>query len=354
MKRYRIDPAQGLEIGLYSLGDYMGDVQTGKQISESQRIKEIVQAARLAEDAGLDVFSVGESHQRYFISQAHQVILGAIVQATSRIKVSSGVTVLSTADPVRTYEEFATLDLLSNGRIEIIAGRASRTGVYDLMGIDLRDYEGIFEEKFGLLLRLNKEKVVNWSGKYRPPLKNAEILPRPVNGELLIWRGVGGSPASAIKAGFAGVPMTLATLAGPAASFKRSVDAYRNALTENGFDSAQFPVATTSLCYIADDTPAALKEYYPYINQGFELINGRKFPKYHFGESVHPSNVLMVGSWELIVEKILYQYEMYGHQRFLAQIDFGGLPFTKVEKTIDLLAGKVAPAVKKATKKKEE
>lgn len=338
-----------MEIGLYSLGDYMGDVLTGNEISEHQRIKDIIRAAQLAEEAGLDIFALGESHQRFFVSQAHQVILGAVVQATSRIKVSSGVTVLSTADPVRTFEEFSTLDLLSNGRIELIAGRASRTGVYDLMGIDVRDYEDIFEEKFDLLLQLNKKKIITWKGTYRPDLKNAEILPRPYDENLVIWRGVGGSPSSAIKAGLAGVPMTLATLAGPAAAFQQSVDAYRAALKERGSDPSAFPIATTSLCYIAQDNATALKEYYPYINQGFERINGRTFPKTHFAQATNPTNTLMVGSWELVAEKILYQYEMYGHQRFLAQIDFGGLPLEKVEKIIDLLANKVAPVVKKAT-----
>src|SRR5690554_5947843 len=177
MNTYNIHPSKGMEIGLYSLGDYMADIKTGQQISESERIKQIVRTAQIAEEAGLDIFSLGESHQPNFVSQAHQVILGAIVQATSRIKISSGVTVLSTADPVRTYEEFSTLDLLSDGRVEIIAGRASRTGVYELMGIDLRDYENIFEEKFDLLLQLNKQPVINWEGTYRPALKNAEILP---------------------------------------------------------------------------------------------------------------------------------------------------------------------------------
>lgn len=221
MKNYNIDESKGMEIGLYSLGDLLPDAHTGNKISEQERIKNIVHMTRLAEEAGLDVFSLGESHQKYFISQAHQVILDYIAAVTSKIKISSGVTVLSTADPVRVFEEFSTLDLLSDGRIELIQGRASRTGVYKLMGISLKDYEAIFEEKFNLMLQLNRERVVNWEGKYRPALENAEILPHPLNNRLIIWRGVGGSPASAIKAGFQGVPMTLATLAGPASAFKQ-------------------------------------------------------------------------------------------------------------------------------------
>lgn len=351
MKEYKIDSSKGMEIGLYSLGDLLPDVHTGNTIPEQERIQNIIQTAKLAEDAGLDIFSLGESHQPYFISQAHQVILAYIVAITSKIKLTSGVTVLSTADPVRVYEEFSTLDLLSNGRIELIAGRASRTGVYKLMGINLRDYEAIFEEKFELLLQMNKERVVNWEGKYRSALEDAEILPRPLNDKLLIWRGVGGSPASAIKAGHQGVPMTLATLAGPASAFKDAIDAYRIVLDTSGFDSKKMPVATTSLCYIADDTTTAMREYFPYMSRGFELVNGRPFSKYHFAEAKNSKNTLMVGGWELIVEKILYQHELYGHQRFLAQVDFGGLPFSKIEKIIDLLANKVAPAIRRETKK---
>lgn len=165
MKNYNIDESKGMEIGLYSLGDLLSDAHTGNKISEQERIKNIVHMTRLAEEAGLDVFSLGESHQKYFISQAHQVILGYIAAVTSKIKISSGVTVLSTADPVRVFEEFSTLDLLSDGRIELIPGRASRTGVYKLMGISLKDYEAIFEEKFNLMLQLNRERVVNWEGK---------------------------------------------------------------------------------------------------------------------------------------------------------------------------------------------
>ena len=351
MKEYKIDESKGMEIGLYSLGDLLPDVHTGNTISEQERIKNIVQQAKLAEEAGLDIFSLGESHQPYFTSQAHQVILGYITATTTKIKLTSGVTVLSTADPVRVFEEFSTLDLLSNGRIELIAGRASRTGVYKLMGISLRDYEAIFEEKFELLLQMNRERVVNWEGEYRASLEDAEILPRPLNDKLVIWRGVGGSPANAIKAGYQGVPMTLATLAGPASAFKEAVDAYRIVLDKSGFDSKKKPVATTSLCYIADETSTAMREYFPYMSKGFELVNGRPFSKYHFAEAKNSNNTLMVGNWELIVEKILYQHELYGHQRFLAQVDFGGLPFSKIEKIIDILANKVAPVVRKETKK---
>jgi alkanesulfonate monooxygenase SsuD/methylene tetrahydromethanopterin reductase-like flavin-dependent oxidoreductase (luciferase family) len=349
MEDFRIDQGKGMEIGLYSLGDYMPDVITGKSITESQRIKEIVAASKLADEAGLDVFALGESHQQYFVSQAHQVILGAIANATSKIKITSGVTVLSTSDPVRVYEEFSTLDLLSDGRAEIIAGRASRVGVYELMGVDLRDYEDIFEEKFDLLLKLNQSQPISWNGKYRPALKDAELYPKPLNGKLPIWRGVGGSPVSAIKAGYFGSPMTLAILGGASSAVKSTVDAFRTAADQYGHDSKSLPVATTSLCYVANDSQQALIDYYPYLNQGMQLLRGTSYPKFQFAESSSIKNAMMVGSPQQVIDKILYQYELYGHQRFLAQIDFGGIPFDRIAKIIELLATKVAPAVRKAT-----
>jgi alkanesulfonate monooxygenase SsuD/methylene tetrahydromethanopterin reductase-like flavin-dependent oxidoreductase (luciferase family) len=354
MDSFRIDQSKGMEIGLYSLGDYMPDVVAGKSITEFQRIKNIVAASKLADEAGLDVFALGESHQQYFISQAHQVILGAMANATSKIKITSGVTVLSTADPVRIYEEFSTLDLLSDGRAEITAGRASRVGVYELMGVDLKDYEDIFEEKFDLLLKLNQSQPISWSGKYRPALKDAELYPKPLHVKLPIWRGVGGSPASAIKAGYYGSPMTLAILGGPSSAFKSTVDAFRNAADQYGHDSKSLPVATTSLCYIDDDSQQALKDYYPYLNNGWNLLRGGGYPKSQFAESSSIKNAMMVGSPQQIIDKILYQYELYGHQRFLAQIDFGGIPFDKIARVIDLLAVKVAPVVRKATIKQQE
>lgn len=220
MKEYRIDQSKGLEFGLYTLGDHLPNPNTGERISAKQRIDEIIELAKLAEQAGIDIFSVGESHQEYFASQAHAVVLSAIAQATEKIKIASSSTIISTSDPVRVYENFATIDLISDGRAEIVAGRASRIGLFELLGYNVQDYVGLFEEKFDLLLQINKEEVINWSGQFREPLRNAKILPRPKNGSLPIWRAVGGTPESAMKAGYAGVPMILAALGGPARHFK--------------------------------------------------------------------------------------------------------------------------------------
>ena len=351
MENYRIDPNKGLEFGLYSLGDHIGNPLTGERISAQERIHELIEASKLAEEAGIDVFGVGESHQRFFASQGHTVILGAIAQATKSIKIASTATVLSVADPVRVYEDFATLDLISNGRAEIVAGRGSRVGAYHLLGYDLNDYEELFEEKLDLLVQLNKEERITWEGQFRSPLKKAEIFPQPKNGSLPIWRAVGGPPASAIKAGYAGIPMMLTTLGGPAMNFKISVDAYRETAAQNGFDPATLPVATTSLFYTAENSQDALREMYPHINAGFTALRGGGYPKQQFAQSTDHRDALMVGSPQQIIEKMLYQHELYGQQRFMAQIDFGGVPFNQVMKNIELIATEILPAVKKHTAK---
>lgn len=354
MKQYRIDKSKGLEFGLYSIGDHIPNPLTGSRISAEQRIHELIEASKLADEAGLDVFAVGESHQTYFATQAHTVILGAIAQATKKIKIASSATVLSTSDPVRVYEDFATLDLISKGRAEIVAGRGSRVGAYSLLGYDVRDYEELFEEKMELLLKLNEEETVTWEGQFREPLEKATIIPQPQNGKLPIWRAVGGPPASAIKAGYAGVPMMLTTLGGPAINFKVAVDAYREASERSGFDPAELPIATTSLFYTAENSQDALREYYPHLNIGMQTLRGGGYPKQQFAQAIDYRDALMIGSPQQIIEKMLYQYELYGQQRFLAEIDFGGVPFEKIAQNIELIATEILPAVRKYTAAKEE
>ncbi|MBW7453490.1 LLM class flavin-dependent oxidoreductase [Paenibacillus sepulcri] len=351
MKKYRIDKSKGLEFGIYTLGDHLPNYHTGKRISSEQRIHEIIELAKLADQAGIDFFSVGESHQEYFTTQAHSVVIAAIAQATEKIKIGSSSTIISTSDPVRVYEDFATIDLISKGRAEIIAGRGSRVGLFDLLGYNVRDYEELFEEKFELLVKLNEEEIITWDGQFRAPLKNAKVSPRPKNGSLPIWRAVGGPPASAIKAGYAGVPMMLATLGGPASSFKLSIDAYREAAKQNGFDPELLPVATAGHFYAAETTQQALSEAYTHTNVGVELLTGRSFPKQHFAQGTDIRDAMMIGSPQQIIEKMLYQHELFGHQRFIAQIDFGGVPFENLAKIIELIATKILPDVRKHTAK---
>lgn len=352
MEKYRIDKNKGLEFGIYTLGDHLPNPILEKRISAEQRIHEIIEFAQFAEQAGIDFFSVGESHQEYFATQAHAVVLSAIAQATKTIKISSSSTIVSTSDPVRVYENFATIDLISRGRAEIIAGRASRVGLFELLGYNLRDYEELFEEKFDLLLTINEKELVDWEGEFRAPLRNAEVIPRPLNGSMPIWRAVGGPPASAMKAGYAGVPMFLATLGGPATSFKHTIDVYRDTARDSGFNPDELPVATAGFFYAAETTQQAQREYYPHINEGMKLTNGRGYPKQHFAQGADPRDVMNIGSPQQIIEKILYQHELFGHQRYIAQMDFGGVPFDQLMKNIEIIGNEILPAIKKHTAKK--
>lgn len=352
MEKYRINPDNGLEFGIYTLGDHLPNPATGERISVQERLRDIIDYAVLAEQAGVDFFSVGESHQEYFATQAHAVVLSAIAQATEKIKIASSSTIISTSDPVRVYENFATLDLISGGRAELVAGRASRVGLFELLGYDLHNYEELFEEKFELLRLINDNEIVNWSGEFRAPLRNAQVLPRPVNGSLPIWRAVGGTPASAMKAGYAGVPMFMAHLGGAASQFKRTVDSYREAARAGGHDPAQLPIATAGFFYAAENSQQALKELYPHINEGMKKTNGGGFPKQLFAQGVDPHNIMNIGSPQQIIEKILYQHEVFGHQRYIAQIDFGGMPMDNIKKNLDLIGSEILPAIKKYTAKK--
>ncbi|MDW5470481.1 LLM class flavin-dependent oxidoreductase [Staphylococcus equorum] len=353
MAKLKMNENTPLEFGLYSLGDHLLNPHKGEKVSSEKRIQELIEASQLAEQAGINVFGVGESHQEHFTTQAHTVILGAIAQATNTIKISSSSSIISAADPVRVFEDFATLDLISHGRTEIVAGRASRTGIFDLFGLDLNDYDELYEEKLNLLLELNKTNKINWSGKFRPDLNNIEIYPRPVDNVLPIWRAVGGPAASAIKAGRQGIPMMITTLGGPSMTFKNSIDEYRLTAKEYGFDNSaeSLPVSTASLFYTADTTQAALREFYPHINVGMSFIRGTGYPKQQFANTPDYRDALMVGSPQQIIEKILYQHELYNHQRFMAQIDFGGVPFDKIMKNIELIGNEIIPRVKKHLKK---
>ncbi|MFC9441633.1 MULTISPECIES: LLM class flavin-dependent oxidoreductase [Brevibacterium] len=349
MKELNFDPSQGLQFGMYTLGDHLPNPADGSRVSAGERIREFVAYAKAAEEAGFDFFSVGESHQEYFASQAHAVILGAIAQATSSIRVGSTSTILSTSDPVRVFENFATIDHLSGGRAELVAGRASRVGLFELLGYDLRDYEELFEEKFDLLLEIAREESLTWNGQYRAPLTDAAVIPRPAQETFPIWRAVGGAPTSAIKAGLAGVPMVMAHLGGTTSVFKTTVDAYREGARHAGYDPATMPIATAGFLYTAPSSQDALKELYPHVNEGMRRVNGQGMPKQLFAQSVDPRSIVNIGSPQEIIEKILHQHEVFGHQRFLGQIDFGGIPFDRVMKQIETIGSEIIPAVKKYT-----
>src|SRR5215213_8738637 len=262
----------GLEIGVITLGEFLSDPRVGKKISAAQRLQEIVDAARLADDAGLDVFGIGEHHSLDFVVSAVPVVLAAIAQATKRIRLTSAVTVLSTADPVREFENFATLDLLSGGRAEMIAGRGAFTESFPLFGYDVADYDRLFPEKLDLLLRLNAGERVTWQGQFRSPLHNAEIAPRPFQDQLPIWIGVGGTPESVVRAARLGLPMMLGIIGGKSAQFKPLMDLYRNTGLQSNHDPVQLKTGVTSYLHIEKTSQQAIDEFYPYHTHYFDQL----------------------------------------------------------------------------------
>jgi probable LLM family oxidoreductase len=346
----------GIEIGIYTLADIGPDPLTGETITAKQRVKEIIQAAKLADEAGLDVFGVGEHHRLDYAVSSPAVMLSAIAQETKRIKLTSTTSVLSTLDPVRLFEDFATLDLLSDGRAEIIAGRGAFIESFPLFGYSTNDYDELFTEHMDLLLKLNQNESVTWSGKFRSPFRNAEISPRPLQDQIPIWIGVGGTPESAVRAGKFGVGMALAILGGDPLRFKPLVDIYHKAGMDAGHSSEVLKVGVTGHAYIAKTTQQAKDEFFPYYSNYWSYVNrqrgmGTRMSREDFEYMTSPSTALFVGSPDQIVEKVLRQHELFGHKRFLAQVDIGGLPFQKVAKNIELLATEVAPMIKKAISK---
>jgi probable LLM family oxidoreductase len=347
---------KGIEIGIYTLADIGPDPLTGKTITPKERVKDMIQSAILADEAGLDVFGVGEHHRLDYASSSPAVLLAAIAQVTNRIRLTSTTSVLSTLDPVRLFEDFATLDLLSDGRAEILAGRGAFIESFPLFGYSTNDYNALFEEHMNLLLELNQNEIVTWEGKYRSSLRHAEIAPRPVQEKLPIWIGVGGTPESAVRAGRFGVGMALALLGGHPRRFKPLVDAYRQAGIQAGHAPETLKVGVTGHTYLAETTQLAKDEFYPYYSNYWGYVNrqrgmGTRMSRDDFEHMASSDTALFVGSPQQVVEKILQQYELFGHQRFLAQLDIGGQPFKNVAKGIEMLATKVAPIVRRETSK---
>jgi probable LLM family oxidoreductase len=339
-----------MELGLYTFGDLTADPHTGSAPSVAQRYAEILAAARLADDAGLDVFGIGEHHRLDIPISSPAVVMAAIAAATRRIRLTSAVTVLSTLDPVRVLQDFATVDQLSGGRAEIIAGRGAFVESFPLFGHDLADYDALFVEKLALLLELNRSARVTWQGRFRPPLHDAEIAPRPV-GALPIWLGVGGNPESALRAGEFGLPLVLANISQPPANFAGQIAAYRERHASQGHGASAPRVALATHAYVAEDSQTALAEFYPYYSAYFgghapraDLV--RAVPREVYEQRAAPTGPIFVGSPQQIIDKLMYERELFGHDRFLAQVDIGGLPYAKVARSIELLARHVLPAVR--------
>jgi len=340
-----------VEIGVYTFGDL--PVGARGPVASRQRLQEILAAARLADEAGLSVFGVGEHHRSDYTVSAHSVVLGAVAAVTRRIRLTSAVTILSSADPVRVFEEFATLDLLSGGRAELMAGRGAFIESFPLFGHDLRDYDSLYEEKLNLLLQLNRKECITWQGRHRPALHDAEVAPRPLNGRLPIWIGAGGTPQSALRAGQLGLPLNLANIGGEPARFKPFIDLYRQAGLQAGHARSELKVGVSAHLHVQRDSQQAREQFFPhyqhYLRHNLpQRDRGWEMSRTEYEQLASPRGCLFVGSPQQIIDKILYEHELFGHQRFMAQVDIGGLPYAQVAESIELLATQVLPAVQRA------
>jgi len=319
-------------------------------ISPVQRMSNLLETIELADQVGLDVFGVGEHHRPDFIASAPLVILGAAAARTKSIRLSTAVTVLSSDDPVRVFQDFATLDLISNGRAEIMAGRGSFIESFPLFGYDLRDYDSLFAEKLELLLKLRETEKITWSGKHRPALNNLGVYPRPVQEKLPLWVAVGGTPESVVRAASLGLPMALAIIGGMPERFTPFIQLYRQAARQAGYDPTQLPLSINSHGFIADTPQQAVDDYYPSAVVVMNKIGReRGWPpatrqQLEAGRALRGSD--FVGSPAEIIEKILFQHEIFGHQRLLLQLGVGTIEHAKVMHAIELLGTQVAPVVR--------
>lgn len=330
-----------MELGLYTFAETTTDPVTGRTIEPATRLRDLLEEIELADQLGLDVYGVGEHHRPDFAVSAPAVVLAAGAERTSRIRLTSAVTVLSSDDPVRVFQAFATLDLLSGGRAEIMAGRGSFIESFPLFGYDLKDYDRLFEEKLELLLRVRDDGTAN----------GVAVYPRALQQPLPVWIAVGGTPRSVDRAAKLGLPLALAIIGGAPRQFAPLIAFYREGARRAGHDPAP-PVGINSHAYIADTSQQAADEFFPsYAEVMSRIGRERGWPpvtRAHFEASRGLEGALLVGSAEQVIEKILFEHELFGHQRFLAQMTVGSMPHALTMRSIELFGTRVAPAVRQA------
>ncbi|HET8770064.1 MAG TPA: LLM class flavin-dependent oxidoreductase [Gemmatimonadaceae bacterium] len=341
-----------MELGIYTFAEATPDVSTGRIIAPAERLANLIEEMELADQVGLDVFGVGEHHRPDYVVSTPAVVLAAGAARTKRIRLTSAVSVLSSDDPVRVFQEFSTLDLISNGRAEIMAGRGSFIESYPLFGYDLNDYDELFSEKLDLLLELRTHERVTWRGRHRAPLSDQPVYPRPLQDPLPVWIAVGGTPASVVRAATLGLPMALAIIGGAPERFVPFVDLYRETARKAGHDLGKLAVSINSHGFIAEESGVAAElAYAPYIDQMGRIGRERGWPpptRRQFDAERSPKGALFIGEPQQVVDKILWEHELFGHQRFLIQFSVGTMPHDRMLKSIELFGTVVAPAVRKA------
>lgn len=350
--RLEVHTCLNMQIGISTFAENTPDPASGKLLTAQQRLSNLMEEIELSDQLGLDIFAIGEHHRPDFVVSAPAVVLAAAAVKTKNIRLSSAVTVLSSDDPVRVFQDFAHVDLLSNGRAEIMAGRGSFIESFPLFGNNLNEYDSLFSEKLDLLIELNKHERITWKGKHRPAIDNRGVYPRPVQKELPIWIAVGGTPESVVRAATKGLPMALAIIGGMPERFVPFVDLYRESWSTAGHDPNKIELAVHSHGYIADDSQKAADEFWgPYAHVMTNLGRERGWPpmsRAHYENMREPRGALLVGSPQQVIDKILFNHELFGITRFLLHISVGTLPHAQVMRAIELLGTVVAPAVRKA------
>ena len=341
-----------MEFGISTFGEIPIEHLSGGAINSQKRIEELLEEAKLADELGLDVFALGEHHRPDYVISAPEIVLAAAAAVTKRIRLSSAVTVLSSADPVRIFQNFATVDLISKGRAEIMAGRGSFIESFPLFGYDLDDYDKLFIEKLDLLLQINNNEVVNWKGTLRAPIHKLGVYPRPYQQKLPIWLAVGGTPSSVMRAGTLNLPLTIAILGGQPAQFLQLVELYRKSAAKAGHDVELLQFALNQHMYIAEDSQQASDEFWPVYGKLMNRVGRERgwspMSRAQFEQMRSPEGSLMVGSPAEVAEKIIAEYKLFNNTRFLAQTIAGDLPHEKQLNSIRLFGEKVVPMVKKA------
>ena len=342
----------GMGLGIYTFGDIVADPHTGKASSPQQRMDQILETAKLADAAGLDVFGVGEHHSLRYVNSATAAMLAAIGAVTQRIRLTSASTSISTADPVRTFQEFATADLASHGRVEIIFGRGAFTDNFPLFGYDLKDYDALFVEKLGLFAELNAHERVTWSGRFRPPLNNAEIAPRPAQEQIPMWLGAA-SPNSVARAATWGFPLAVPMVGGTLNGYAQSTGLYRQIWQQSGRALKDIRIATFEHLHVAENPQLMREVFYPYYSAYLGPLFKGDLPRSAFEQMLSPQGTLVAGSPQQVIDKLLTQHEVFGTTRFFGQIDIGGQPHVEVMKGIERFATQVAPVVRRETARRQ-
>ncbi|KKD55976.1 MULTISPECIES: LLM class flavin-dependent oxidoreductase [Paenibacillus] len=346
-----------MEIGISTFVETTPDPQTGEVISHAQRIREVVEEIVLADQVGLDVYGVGEHHRKDYAASAPAVILAAAAAQTQRIRLTSAVTVLSSDDPVRVFQDFATLDGISNGRAEIMAGRGSFIESFPLFGYDLDNYDELFDEKLELLLKIRESEKVTWKGGHRPAINNLGVYPRPVQNPLPVWIGSGGNQESVVRAGLLGLPLVLAIIGGSPMQFAPLVELYKKAAKHAGHDASLLPVASHSHGFIAETTELAADKFFPSTQQSMNVLGRERgwgpYTRSSFDAARSFEGALYVGDPDTVAKKIIHLRKQVGITRFLLHVPVGTMPHDDVMRAIELLGTEVAPRVREEISKWE-